>query len=142
MPSRSNLPYPQPPPNAANQPTAPQKNHTTPQQAPLLGPPKQAPQTNQPPPSNKRPQNAPPLVIHQLPQQLQRRLRPVRLKRRHVEVVHKHDGPGAKGGAVDAAAALVQLGVDYVLGLVGVGWGWGCCCLDWCVRGSVWWNDC
>lgn len=53
--------------------------------------------------------------VHKLPQQLNRRLRPVNLQRWHVEVVDEEHLPLGGRGAEHAAPASLQLAVYYVL---------------------------
>mmetsp|Transcript_27981 Transcript_27981/g.68358 ORF Transcript_27981/g.68358 Transcript_27981/m.68358 type:complete len:434 (+) Transcript_27981:5687-6988(+) len=59
----------------------------------------------------------PPVVVHELPEDLDGRLRAVDLLCGHVEVVDKDNSLLAHGGPVDALAALVELGVNDVLRL-------------------------
>ena len=58
-------------------------------------------------------------MIHKLAEQLNRRLRAIRLEGGHVEIVDEDDAPLAHGRAEDALTPLVELAVDNVLRLVG-----------------------
>mmetsp|Transcript_23994 Transcript_23994/g.78049 ORF Transcript_23994/g.78049 Transcript_23994/m.78049 type:complete len:383 (+) Transcript_23994:1924-3072(+) len=60
-------------------------------------------------------------VVLVLAQNLHGRLGAVGFKRRHVEIVDEHHAVHAERGTVDALPALVELRVDDVLDLVGVG---------------------
>mmetsp|Transcript_24763 Transcript_24763/g.85438 ORF Transcript_24763/g.85438 Transcript_24763/m.85438 type:complete len:233 (-) Transcript_24763:151-849(-) len=57
-------------------------------------------------------------VVHPLSEDLNGRLSPVLLLRRHVQIVHEDDARLAQRRPEDALAPLLELGVDDVLGLV------------------------
>ena len=59
----------------------------------------------------------PAFVVHELPQQLNGRLGPVRIVRRHVQVVYKEQALLAEPWPIDAFPSLLEPQVDDVLGL-------------------------
>mmetsp|Transcript_8712 Transcript_8712/g.14814 ORF Transcript_8712/g.14814 Transcript_8712/m.14814 type:complete len:985 (-) Transcript_8712:5078-8032(-) len=65
----------------------------------------------------------PALVVHPLAQNLNGRLGTIFFLGGHIEIIHEHDSGHAQWRANHTLAALVQLGVDEILGLVGAGLG-------------------